>query len=127
MRLTTEDFEAILNDQLMESIGFLLGTLLTGALLSLGIHSFFLLSPRAGDGSLLRPNCLLRAYIIILLLTVLAFDAGVLLVVNETAIFNFLSQPPDTIQKFKGMLFNVVGSTTMVVVLLADGVLVRLL
>ncbi len=126
MSFTTEDFEATLNDQLMESIGLLLGTLLTGALLSLGIHSLFLLSSRVGDRSLLRLNRLLCAYIIILLLSVLAYDTGVFVVVNETAIFNLFSQPLNAIRKTKGILFIVVGSTSAVIPLLADGVLVRL-
>ncbi len=127
MQFTTEDFEVILNDQAMESIGLLLGALLTGALLTLGISTLFLLPSRAEDGRLLRSNCLLRTYVIISSLSVLAFDAGILVVANETAILKFFSQSLKVIDKSRGMLFSVVGSTTMIVILLADGVLVHLL
>ncbi len=124
--LTTEDFQAILNGQMMNSIGLLLSTLSTGILLSLGISSLFLLSSRGEDRSLLRRNRFLRIYIIISLLTVLALDVEVFVLVNETTIFEFFSQPQSAYDKFERIWTKVSGTTMLVIVILADGVLVRL-
>ncbi len=112
-----------MNVLMMEMIGLLLGTLLTGVLLTLGISSLFLLSSNGGDRNLLRRNHFLRVYIIILLSTVVVFDAEGFVLVNSSII---ISQPLDMLQKFLGMWAKVVGITSMVSVLLADGVLVRL-
>ncbi len=115
--ITEDPFRAYLNALMMRMIGLLLGSLLTGALLALGIASLPLLSLRGGDKNLLRRNRFLCAYIIMLLPIVLVFDAEGFLVTNGNDIF--FSQPQNTIQK-------VWCPTLVVIILLADGVLVRL-
>ncbi len=125
MPFTTKIFEATPKRQMMESMGLLFGTLLTGVLLTLRISSLFLLSSRRADRNLLRRNRFLRVYIIILLLTVLTFDAEVFALVNGAAVIS--SQSHNALQRFVGTLGWALGATTMVIALFGDGILVRLL
>ncbi len=109
----------------MRIVGILLGTLFTGILLTLGISSLFLLSSRGGDRNLLRRNCFLRAYIIVLLSTALILSAeGFVIVVTD--ITTFFSLPQDTTHENFEMWGKITGSTMAVIVLLADGILVHL-
>ncbi len=124
MDTVTEEFQAYLNILMTNMVGLLVGALLTGILLSLGISSLFLLSSKGRDRNLLRRNRFLRVYIIILLSTVLIFDAEAFVGVNRVAIF--FSQPRHTAQELTGIWAKVLGLTTAAIVLLADGVLVRL-
>lgn len=123
MRPAPEDFQAVLYDQMVHMIGLLFGTLLTGILLVLGVSSIFLLSSD-GDRSLSRRNRFLCVYITILLLVVLALDAEVFILGNGFAVF--FSQPQNRIQEILGVWGKVVGSTALVVALLADGIFVCL-
>ncbi len=118
---TGDSFQAYLNAQMVQTIGLLLGALLTGILFSTAISSLFLLSSREVDKNLLRRNRFLCVYIIVLLLTVLIFYAEGFVVV-----IIFFSQPQDTAQKMFETWNNVTNPTTGVIILLADGVLVRL-
>lgn len=123
MRPAPEDFQAVLYDQMVHMIGLLFGTLLTGILLVLGVSSILLLSSD-GDRSLSRRNRFLCVYITILLLAVLAIDAEVFILGNGFAVF--FSQPRNRIQEILGLWGKVVGSTALVVALLADGIFVCL-
>lgn len=123
MRPAPEDFQAVLYDQMVHMIGLLFGTLLTGILLVLGVSSILLLSSD-GDRSLSRRNRFLCVYITILLLAVLALDAEVFILGNGFAVF--FSQPQNRIQEILGVWGKVVGSTALVVALLADGIFVCL-
>ncbi len=116
--------QTYLNSLMTNMIGLLLGAVLTGVLLSLGISSLFLLSSKGGDEDSLKRNRLLRTYITILLLTVLIFDAEQFVGLNSVAIF--FSQPLDKVQLFSEVWGKVTGTTTIVIVLLADAVLVCL-
>lgn len=125
MHAVTEDpAQANLKGTMTRMIGLLLGTLLTGILLTLGISSLFLLASRRGDRNLLRRNRFLRAYIIILLMTMVLFDTGVFVGVDSIALFFY--RPQDTLQKFIEIWGKVMGTTTLFAILWADGVLVRL-
>ncbi len=123
MHSTTENVQAILNDQMVQMIGPLFGILLTGILLTLGVSSLFLLSSKGGNRDLSMRNQLLRTYVVILLLAVLALDAEAFVMGNSVAIF--FSHPQIQIQEFRVILGQVVGSTTLAIGLLADGLLVR--
>lgn len=123
MRPAPEDFQAVLYDQMVHMIGLLFGTLLTGILLVLGVSSILLLSSD-GDRSLSRRNRFLCVYITILLLAVLAIDAEVFILGNGFAVF--FSQPRNRIQEILGLWGKAVGSTALVVALLADGIFVCL-
>ncbi len=115
--------QAILSSQMMQMMGLLLGTLLTGILLTIGISSLFLLSSfKREHGALSRRNRILRVCVIVLLLAVPSFGAGVFVLLNGNVVF--FSQPQGALTRFWG---KVVASTTMVIILLADGLLVRLL
>ncbi len=124
MRPLTEDSTRtnFLKDQMMQMIGLLLGVLLTGILLTLGISSLFLLSFKGENKNLSRRNRLLRVYIIVLLLVVPIFGAGAFVLLSGDIVF--FSQQKDTLERFWG---KVVASTTMAIILLADGLLVCLL
>lgn len=125
LRLTTEDIVALLSDQMMETMGLLLCTLITGILLAVGTSSLFLLSSREEERSLLRWNRFLRAYIVIILSTVLVLNAAVFVTVNEPIIgFKFFSQSQNIYQEFVVIWTKVSGSTMVAIVLSADGVLV---
>ncbi len=122
MRSTAEDLQAILNDQMMQMIGPQIGVLVTGILLALGASSLFLLSSN-GDNNLSVRNRFLRAYIVILLLAVLALDAEAFVMGNNVAIF--FSRPQIELQELRVIWGQVVGSTTLLIGLLSDGLLVR--
>ncbi len=107
-------------------MGLLYENQFPGVLLALGVSSLILLSSTRADRNLLTRNRFLRVYIIILLLTVLTFDAEVFVLVNGVDVFNF-ARSQDALQKFVGMWGRVLGATSMVITLLADGVLVCLL
>ncbi len=122
---TTEDIVALPSDQMMQNMGLLLCTLITGILLAVGTSSLFLLSSREEKRSLLRRNRFLRAYIVIILSTVLVLNAAVFDTVNEPIIgFKFFSQSQNTYQKFVVIWNKISGSSIVAIVLSADGVLV---
>lgn len=121
---TTEDVAANLSAQMMATIGLLLCTLITGILLAVGTSSLFLLSSGEEERSLLRRNRFLRAYIVIILSTVLVLDAAVFVAINGPTVFKFFSQPQNTYQKIVAIWTNVLGSTMVAIILSADGVLV---
>lgn len=118
------DLQAILHDQTMSMVGLMLGTLLTGILLTLGASSIFLLSSNK-DESLLGQNRFLCIYVIILLSAVLVFDVEVFVLGNGFSIF--LSQPPNKILELFEMWSFTMGSTALAITLLADGIFVCLL
>ncbi len=122
--MAADSLQTYLNGLMVDMVGLLLGTLLTGVLLSLTISSLPLLSSRGGDKNLLKRNQFLRVYIIILLSAVLIFEAEVFVVMNSVAIF--FSQSQDVVQFFFKIWGKVTGITTAVIVLLSDGILVRL-
>ncbi len=122
MRPAPADTQEVLYDHMMHMVGLIFGVLLTGVLLTLGVSSVFLLSSKGVRGSTRRFNRFLCAYVIILLLNILAFDAEVFILGNGSAIFPSL--PPNEIQKLFGIWGKAVGSTTLVIGLMADGILV---
>ncbi len=113
----------ILYGQMVSMIGVLFGVLFTGVLLTLGVSSILLLSS-GGDTSSSGQSRFLCVYLIILSSTVLAFDAATFVLGNGVAIF--FSHSPIEIQEFYGTCGKAVGSTTLVIGLMADGLLVRL-
>lgn len=117
------DTQENLSSQTVSMIGLIFGTLLTGVLLTLGTSSIFLLYSKR-DRSTLGRNRFLCAYIVILLSAVLAFDAAAFILGNGFSIL--FSQPPNKIQEFFWTWGEAVGSMTLVITLLADGVFVRL-
>ncbi len=122
--ITEDSVQASSNVQMMQMIGLSFGILLTGIFLTLGISSLLLLSFERGNRNFLRRNHFLCVYIIVLLLTVPTFEAERFIVVNSSTIF--FSQPQDTLHKILGIWGIVSGLTTVIIVLLTDGVLVRL-
>ncbi len=123
----TEDIKSLLRlkDQMMQSLGLFISTLLTGILFALGTSSLFLLSSSREDENLLRRNRFLRVYIVVLLLAILVLDIEVFILVNEITIFKFFSQELNTYQNLQGIWTKLSGSTMLVIILLSDGVLVR--
>lgn len=113
--------QAVLHDQTMFMVGLMLGTLLTGILVTLGASSIFLLASN-GDKILLGQNRFLCVYIIVLLLTVLVFDAEVFILGNGLSIFS--SQPPNKILELFGIWSVAVGLTSLAITLLGDGIFV---
>ncbi len=120
---TPEGIQNALDDQMVAMIGHLFGVLLTGVLLTLGVFSVPLLSSK-GDQSILSQNRILRGYIIILSLAILALDAEAFVLGNGLTIF--FSRPQDRLQEFSRIMGKVVGSTTLAVGLMANGILVCL-
>ncbi len=104
---------------MVSMIGVLFGVLFTGALLTLAITSILLLSSKGDIQS--RFFCI---YVVILSLLVLVFEAAAFVLGNGAAIF--FSHSQIEIQELYGTYGKVIGSTTLVIGLLADGILVRL-
>lgn len=121
---TVQELETASHNEMMRRIGVLVGILFTGALLTLGTSCMFLLSSKKENSFRYRDR-ILRAYIVVLLFTVIAFELEAFTLSNASSIF--LSQPPQKVTEITGQLNTAYGLTVVAIGGLTDGVLVSLL
>lgn len=109
-------------DQLMWTIGTLIGVLFTGGLITAGISCIFFLST-GSHGPKLQSRWL-RVYIVILILLVLAFEVVMIVESHESTIFYFYSteRPIQLFLRLRTLHFFL----AVVIASLMDGLLVRL-